>query len=586
MNIQKKIKRAEEFLRSGQLDQAKQHLEEILKKIPQQFQAHGLLGLIYISKKDYVKAENHLNFSLTANFNEVAAKNLTILLIQQRRWKEAYPFSQKLMLNKTSDLNLILNHALVLRNIGQIDEALEIYNNLLKKYPNNINIYITYGFTLNFAERFVDAIEIYLKGMEIKQDDYALTYNLGITYLNLFDYPNALKYLKSALELNDQSVELWLTIAVCHSKRRDFKAAFESVSKAKKLAPNNPTIPFQMGTINLEQVEDDEAMKYFKQAIALQPNHIEANYHIGLVHLRKGRYKEAAEYYQYRVIRQTKKFGKFNDFELPEIRKDSNLTISWEQGVGDEILYLSLLNYIKDKVKSITYITSGKLLDWLKINLDNINVITDKESNEYIQKNPQRTELNVASLLAYVDDWESFFNHSVKWNASESLRSGFEKKYKSNTEKIIGISWMSANKKIGDEKSIPLKEMKPILKTNKIISLQYGNVSKEIEKMNAIEGINILCDDQLDYYNDINGLAALISICDVVVTCSNVTAHIAGRLGIKTYLMVPKSFGDLWYWNEAQEQSIWYPSITILRQKEDMNWSETIETVRKNLTKF
>lgn len=50
--------------------------------------------------------------------------------------------------------------------------------------------------------------------------------------------------------------------------------------------------------------------------------------------------------------------------------------------------------------------------------------------------------------------------------------------------------------------------------------------------------------------------------------------------------MVPKNFGNLWYWNETQEQSKWYPSITIIRQKEDMNWSETIETVRKNLNKY
>jgi hypothetical protein len=55
-----------------------------------------------------------------------------------------------------------------------------------------------------------------------------------------------------------------------------------------------------------------------------------------------------------------------------------------------------------------------------------------------------------------------------------------------------------------------------------------------------------------------------------------VTAHIAGRLGINTYLKVPKSFGYLWYRNEAQEQSKWYPSITILRQKKDMTWSEAI----------
>ena len=586
MNIQKQLKKSEDLIRSGQLDSAITSLQSTLKKFPKQFQAHGLLGMAYAFKNNYSDAEKHFKLSLSSFFNIQAAKNLITLLIQQKRWHEALPWSQQLNENFPSEKIKMLNHALILRNIGRVNDALDVYKDLLEKYPQNINIYISYGFTLNSLERFQEAIDIYLQGMEIESEDFGILYNIGITYLNQFDYSNALKYLILAQHQNNKSIDLLLTIAVCYAKKRDFDAAYHSVEEAKKLEPNNPLIPFQMGTLFMQQDKNAMAMEYFDQAIKLEPNHIEANYHKGLLYLKEEKYKEAMQYYRYRVIRKNNKFGKFNDFELPKINKDSEILLSCEQGIGDEILYLSLLNYIKDKVRSITYITSGKLLDWLKINLDNINIITDKESNEYIQKNPQRTELNAASLLAYVDDWESFFNHPIKYSASESLRAGFEKKYKSNTEKIIGISWMSANKKIGDEKSIPLNQMSPILKKNKIISLQYGNVTKEIEKMNAIEDINILYDDELDYYNDINGLAALISICDVVVTCSNVTAHIAGRLGINTYLMVPKNFGNLWYWNETQEQSKWYPSITIIRQKEDMNWSETIETVRKNLTKY
>ena len=38
----------------------------------------------------------------------------------------------------------------------------------------------------------------------------------------------------------------------------------------------------------------------------------------------------------------------------------------------------------------------------------------------------------------------------------------------------------------------------------------------------------------IDLYNNIYGLAQLINECDVIVTTSNLNAHIAGALGKKT----------------------------------------------------
>ena len=579
MNIQKQIKKSEDLIRLGQLDDAIRTLQSTVKKFPKQFQALGLLGLVYIFKKNYIDAEKNLKLSLASYFNVEAAKNLTTILIQQKRWQEAYPWSQRLNEYSPGEQNLMLNHALILRNIGQGNDALDVYKTLLRNYPQNINIYISYGFALNFLEKFQEAVYIYLQGMEVKSDDFGILYNLGITYLNQFDYSNALKYLLLAKEQNNKSINLLLTIAACHSKIRNFDAAYHSVVEAKKLEPNNPLIPFQMGTLYLQQDKTEMAMEYFDQAIRLDSNHIEANYHKGITYLKEEKYHEAMKFYRYRVIRNNNKLGIFNDFEIPIIKNNSELLISWEQGIGDEILFLSLINQIKKKVKSITYITQDKLYDWLKLNLQAISIIKDSESQEYIQKNSDKLQLNIATLMAHIDDWSSFFATQKTWKVSKDLQEKYKTKYKTNNEKIIGISWTSANKKIGDEKSISLSDMLPILKNNKIISLQYGDVKKELEQINSQEKINILYDQELDYYNDINSLAALISICDEVVTCSNVTAHIAGRLGVKTHLMIPKSIGTIWYWNSESEHSKWYPSVKIYRQKIDRDWSHLIQKI-------
>jgi hypothetical protein len=296
--------------------------------------------------------------------------------------------------------------------------------------------------------------------------------------------------------------------------------------------------------------------------------------------LKEEKYKEAIQYYRFRVIRKNNKFGIFDDFELPIINKDSEILVSWEQGVGDEILNMALLNDIRNKVKSVTYITQDKLIDWFRLNLPDVTFIADKDSKEYIEENIQKKQLNIATLMSYIDDWDSFFKTSISWKASEAIKEKYIKKYKLNNEKILGISWKSANKKIGDEKSIPLSEIAPLLKNNKIISLQYGEVKQEIDQINSKEELNIFYDQELDYFNDINSLAALISICDEVITCSNVTAHIAGRLGVKTYLMIPRSFGNIWYWNSVSGYSRWYPSVKIFRQEVDGDWVHLIEKIK------
>ncbi len=580
MNIQKQLKKSEDLIRSGQIDSAIITLQSTLKKFPKQFQAHGLLGMAYVFNHNYTDAEKHFKLSLSSSFNIQAAKNLITLLIQQKRWQEAFPWSQRLNENSDDELNIMLNHALILRNIGKGNDALDVYKVLLNKYPQNINIYISYGFTLNFLKKYQEAIEIYLQGIEIKSNEFGILYNLGITYLNQFDYSNALKYLLLAQEQNNKSVDLLLTIAVCYAKKRNFDAAYHSVDQAKKLEPNNLLIPFQMGTLLMQQDKNEMALQYFDEVIKLEPNHIEANYHKGLVYLKEEKYKEAMHYYRYRVIRKNNKFGIFDDFELPIINKDSEILVSWEQGIGDEILNMALLNDIKNKVKSVTYITQDKLIDWFRLNLPDVSFIADKDSKEYIKENIQKTQLNIATLMSYIDDWDSFFKTPISWKASEAIIEKYIKKYKLNNEKILGISWKSANKKIGDEKSIPLSKMAPILTKNKIISLQYGDVKQEISQVNSQEKLNIIYDHELDYYDDINSLAALISICDEVITCSNVTAHIAGRLGVKTYLMVPKSFGNIWYWNSISSYSRWYPSVKIFRQENDGDWSHLIEKIK------
>jgi ADP-heptose:LPS heptosyltransferase len=79
--------------------------------------------------------------------------------------------------------------------------------------------------------------------------------------------------------------------------------------------------------------------------------------------------------------------------------------------------------------------------------------------------------------------------------------------------------------------------------------------------------------------NDIDGLAALVSACDVVLTVSNVTAHLAGAVGVRTFAMVPTGRGNIWYWFIDRPNSPWYPRVQVRYHSHGQPWSELIAAI-------
>jgi ADP-heptose:LPS heptosyltransferase len=93
------------------------------------------------------------------------------------------------------------------------------------------------------------------------------------------------------------------------------------------------------------------------------------------------------------------------------------------------------------------------------------------------------------------------------------------------------------------------------------VNLQYGNTEEE-SGFSQIHGHPILQDERLDLFADLDGLTSLIDVCDLIVTTSNVTAHLAGALGKETQLLLPNAEIDQhWYWHSPDSRSLWYPSV-------------------------
>jgi hypothetical protein len=84
-----------------------------------------------------------------------------------------------------------------------------------------------------------------------------------------------------------------------------------------------------------------------------------------------------------------------------------------------------------------------------------------------------------------------------------------------------------------------------------------------------------------DDLRDFSDTAAIIDRLDLVITIDTSVAHLAGAMGKPVWILLPYS-GD-WRWLLDRNDSPWYPSARLFRQKELSNWSGLIETVKSEL---
>ena len=116
-----------------------------------------------------------------------------------------------------------------------------------------------------------------------------------------------------------------------------------------------------------------------------------------------------------------------------------------------------------------------------------------------------------------------------------------------------------------------------------LVNLQYGDVDEEIRKFREETGIEVVQCASVDNREDLDGLAALIEVCDLVVSIPNVTVHLAGSLAKETWVLLPY-VANFW-WLLERTDSVWYPSLKLYRQPTLNDWDSVYASVRKDLEK-
>jgi hypothetical protein len=76
--------------------------------------------------------------------------------------------------------------------------------------------------------------------------------------------------------------------------------------------------------------------------------------------------------------------------------------------------------------------------------------------------------------------------------------------------------------------------------------------------------------------------AAVMRCLDLVIACDTALAHLAGALGVPTWLALDTA--PDWRWMEDREDSPWYPRHRLFRQTSPGDWTDVFERMQQRLS--
>lgn len=136
----------------------------------------------------------------------------------------------------------------------------------------------------------------------------------------------------------------------------------------------------------------------------------------------------------------------------------------------------------------------------------------------------------------------------------------------------LGLIWQSGE--WDASRSIPFHLLRPL---SQITGIQWHILQREarLAGWNGEFGVLSGGDNPLDD-------ARIMRALDLVISVDTMTAHLAGALGQRTWTLLP--FNADWRWMRDRNDSPWYPTMRLFRQKREGNWGEVIDEVSSVLS--
>ncbi len=468
---------------------------------------------------------------------------------------------------------------------GQNAQALGFLERSLRAQPGNSQAENNRATVLNALGRAAEALAALDRAVTLQPDDSALHYNRGNTLMSLLRDAEALAAFDDALTLQPEFRQALQNKGIVLTRLGRPQEALQTYEMLLALYPAEAQADVVLSEARVNRAwaldrlnRREEALAACDVAIAGDATHALAHFNAAPICLAMGDFRRGWREFEWRWRDPTFKVHA-RHFPQPLWLGDADLQgkrilLYAEQGFGDTIQFCRYAPLVKARGAHVIIEAPPPLLPLLRT-LEGVDEwvgfgekLPPFDTQTPMMSLPLAFGTELHSIPAVVPYLAADPARIAKWR--EILGPGQGPR--------VGLAW-SGNPTLQSDavRSAPLAALAPMF----FDGVTYISVQRDIKPRDQAAVTVLGVQNFAAHINDFADSAALLSLLDVIVSVDSAPAHLAGALGRPVWLLLHHAAE--WRWLMQREDSPWYPTALLFRQKTPLDWAEVAGRVGEAL---
>ena len=429
------------------------------------------------------------------------------------------------------------------------------------------------------------AIDAYSAALAEHPDNPYLIGNRAEMYILMGRFDEAITDYNIALRYAPNEEAFWVNLALALQCRGHFEAARKTYDFALEKFPSNPFALFNLGVLLERDLgEHGAGVPYFQKALEIEPSFNHALGGMSYYYLKTGNFKEGWKAFEFRNLRGP-------PTQLPGLLWDGKQTtdrliLVCEQGLGDVIQFSRYAAIAAYNGQPTSIFAPEELRPLLSSIGHGVEIISrqDEVVEPYQWLPIMSMPMLMGTTLDTIPAMPKYLSSSpekIEYWRKRLMAPGHSQSFK------IGICWQPGHQWLPHSFSriIPLEMFKDIaaIPDVQFISLQKDEPAMQINEVDF--SVVDLGGDPIPRKDTFMDNAAIMQNLDLVISTDTSVLHVAGAVGTKTFAALTK--GTCWRWLLDRDDSPWYPTMRLFRQRQVGDWAEVFgritEAVREEV---
>jgi tetratricopeptide (TPR) repeat protein len=474
-----------------------------------------------------------------------------------------------------------INLADIYKAKGEIKKAIHYLNLAIEINSDNYTAYVSLGNLMLYISKVNEAINCFKLALELKPNNPTILLNMGNAYIEARNPERALNFYLKAMVLMPEKPEVYVDLGNAYFDLYDFDKAIRHYNKAIQLKPDYVEAYLNLGSLYINMKNIEEAINCFKKALEIKPNYAETHLNLATTYLLMKNFTEGFKHYEWRDKVKDIKHPKYTKFSKPRWDgespiKDKTILVCNEQGLGDTLQFIRYLPQFANPAGKVLFKSPSGMEELFRQNDLKAEIIDSSSPANQVEFDYYTYLLNLPYYLNSTYDDIPLAEGYLK--ADPEKVAAYKTKFFDNNSFKVGVKWQG-NPNGNIHRAVPLELLLKLAELDiiKLYSFEKGSGIKDLNKVpKNIEIVNLG-----STFNNFSDTAAAVENLDLLICNDTSLVHLAGALAKQTWVLLP--FISEWRWFLDSQDSPWYKSVRLFRQKETNNWEEVINRVVETL---